>query len=157
MESNGTVTIVGAGVATMRATQDGNGSYNPAPSVEKTLTVTKVPQTITFNALSDASLHAGHLLALWQSHRFLRTGSKLRHLRCTGGIPEWNHPHPAPRWHVTITASQGGNDTYLAAADATQSLTVKDDRYLDQNITWTQTISGLTIGAARCQHDRQIN
>ena len=50
VESNGTVTIVGAGVATMRATQDGNGSYNPAPSVEKTLTVTKVPQTITFNA-----------------------------------------------------------------------------------------------------------
>ena len=55
---------------------------------------------------------------------------------------------PCTGRHVTITASQGGNDTYLAAADATQSLTVKDDRYLDQNITWTQTISGLTIGAS---------
>jgi len=39
VDANGTVTIVGPGVATMRATQDGNGSYNAAPSVEKTLTV----------------------------------------------------------------------------------------------------------------------
>ena len=30
---------------------------------------------------------------------------------------------------------------YLAAADATRSLTIKDDRYIDQNITWTQTLS----------------
>ena len=59
VESNGTVTITGAGVTTIRASQDGNGSYNPAPTVEKTLTVNKVTQTITFNALSDASLTAG--------------------------------------------------------------------------------------------------
>ena len=43
----------------MRATQAGNNSYNPAQSVEKTLTVTKAPQTITFNALTDASLFDG--------------------------------------------------------------------------------------------------
>jgi len=59
VDANGTVTIVGPGVATIRATQDGNGSYNAAPSVEQTLTVTKAPQTITFAALSDASLHVG--------------------------------------------------------------------------------------------------
>ncbi|NBQ26050.1 MAG: hypothetical protein EBU26_17665, partial [Verrucomicrobia bacterium] len=59
VDANGTVTIVGPGVATMHATQDGNGSYNAAPSVEQTLTVTKAPQTITFAALSDASLHVG--------------------------------------------------------------------------------------------------
>ena len=45
VESNGTVTITGAGVTTIRASQDGNGSYNPAPTVEKTLTVNKVGQT----------------------------------------------------------------------------------------------------------------
>ena len=55
VESNGTVTIVGAGVATMRATQDGNGSYNAAPSVEKDTDGDQGTQTITFNALSDAS------------------------------------------------------------------------------------------------------
>ena len=56
-------------------------------------------------------------------------------------------PSPCTREEtVTITASQTGNDTYAAATPVTQSLTVKDDRYLDQNITWTQTISSLSIG-----------
>ena len=56
VESNGTVTITGAGVTTIRASQDGNASYNPAPTVEKTLTVNKVSQSITFGTLSNASL-----------------------------------------------------------------------------------------------------
>ena len=59
VESNGTVTITGAGVTTIRASQDGNGSYNPAPTVEKTLTVNKVSQSISFGTLSNASLTAG--------------------------------------------------------------------------------------------------
>ena len=50
--------------------------------------------------------------------------------------------------NVNITASQSGNDTYASATPVTQSLTVKDDRYLDQNITWDQNISGLSIGGA---------
>ena len=148
VESNGTVTIVGAGVATMRATQDGNGSYNPAPSVEKTLTVTKVPQTITFNALSDASLHLGTYSlsgkATASSGLAVSYATSDASVASLSGTTLTLHQGGS----VTITASQGGNDTYLAAADATQSLTIKDDRYLDQNITWTQTISGLTIGAS---------
>ena len=148
VESNGTVTIVGAGVATMRATQDGNGSYNPAPSVEKTLTVTKVPQTITFNALSDASLNTGTYSlsgkATASSGLAISYATSDASVASLSGTTLTLHQGGS----VTITASQGGNDTYLAAADATQSLTIKDDRYLDQNITWTQTISGLTIGAS---------
>ena len=148
VESNGTVTIVGAGVATMRATQDGNGSYNPAPSVEKTLTVTKVPQTITFNALSDASLNTGTYSlsgkATASSGLAVSYATSDASVASLSGTTLTLHQGGS----VTITASQGGNDTYLAAADATQSLTIKDDRYLDQNITWTQTISGLTIGAS---------
>jgi hypothetical protein len=148
VESNGTVTIVGAGVATMRATQDGNGSYNPAPSVEKTLTVTKVPQTITFNALSDASLNTGTYSlsgkATASSGLAVSYATSDASVASLSGTTLTLHQGGS----VTITASQGGNDTYLAAADVTQSLTVKDDRYLDQNITWTQTISGLTIGAS---------
>ena len=48
---------------------------------------------------------------------------------------------------VTITSSQPGNDTYAPATSITQSLTVVDDRYLDQNISWTQLISGLNFGS----------
>ena len=59
VESNGTVTILGQGDATIRASQDGNGSYNPAPYVEKILTVTKATQTITFGALTNATSTLG--------------------------------------------------------------------------------------------------
>ena len=147
MESNGTVTIVGAGVATMRATQDGNGSYNAAPSVEKTLTVTKAPQTITFNALSDASLITVPTRSL----------AKRRH------PPDWQLATPPPMHRVaslsgttltlhqggsvTITASQRGNDTYCrgrchSVPDRKGRPLLRPKHHLDQ------TISGLSIGGA---------
>ena len=49
---------------------------------------------------------------------------------------------------VTITASQGGDSTYAAATDATQSLTIIDDTQQQQTITWGQTIASLTAGSA---------
>ena len=148
MDANGTVTIVGPGVATIRATQDGNGSYNAAPSVEQTLTVTKAPQTITFAALSDASLHVGTYSltgkATASSGLAVSYASSDATVASLSGDTLTLHKGGS----VDITASQGGNDTYQPAENVVQSLTVKDDRYLDQNITWTQTISGLSIGGA---------
>ena len=148
VESNGTVTIVGAGVATMRATQDGNGSYNPAPSVEKTLTVTKVPQTITFNALSDASLNTGTYSLSGKATA--SSGLAVSYATSDASVASLSGSTLSliKGGTVTITASQGGNDTFLAAADATRSLTIKDDRYIDQNISWSQTLSSMTFGAA---------
>ena len=148
VDENGTVTIVGPGVATIRATQDGDSSYNPAQSVEKTLTVTKVPQTITFNALTDASLFDGSYLlsgkATASSGLAVSFASDDATIASLSGTTLTLHKGGT----VTITATQTGNDTYAAATPVTQSLTVKDDRYLDQNITWTQTISGLSIGGS---------
>ena len=130
----------------MRATQAGNNSYNPAPSVEKTLTVTKAPQTITFNALTDASLFDGSYSlsgkATASSGLAVSYATSDATVASLSGTTLTLHKGGT----VTITASQTGNDTYAAATPVTQSLTVKDDRYLDQNITWTQTISSLSIG-----------
>ena len=42
VDANGTVSILSTGVATFRASQDGNQSFNPAPTVDQTLTITKV-------------------------------------------------------------------------------------------------------------------
>jgi len=44
--SGATVTIVGAGSTVITATQGGNGAYNPAPPVNRTLTVTAAPLTV---------------------------------------------------------------------------------------------------------------
>ena len=49
---------------------------------------------------------------------------------------------------ITITATQGGNGTYLAASDATRSLTVLDDTQQAQTITWSQNLSGLTVDSS---------
>ena len=59
VDANGTVTILAQGVATFRASQDGNGSFNPAPTVDKSFTITKVAQTITFAAIPSQNLSGG--------------------------------------------------------------------------------------------------
>jgi hypothetical protein len=50
--SGNLVTIVGAGIATITASQGGDGNYNPAPVVSQTLTVNKAPATITLDNLN---------------------------------------------------------------------------------------------------------
>ena len=57
--NSGTINIQGTGVATIRASQDGNASFNPAPTVEKTLTVNKSPQSITFADIPNQNLSVG--------------------------------------------------------------------------------------------------
>ena len=47
-----------------------------------------------------------------------------------------------------ITALQGGNGTYLAAPDVTQSLTVIDDTQEAQAITWSQTLGSRAFGVS---------
>ena len=49
---------------------------------------------------------------------------------------------------ITITASQGGNGIYLAAPDATQSLSVIDDTQQAQTITWSQSLGSRAFGVA---------
>jgi hypothetical protein len=46
-----TVTIVGAGICTITASQSGNGNYAAAPDVPRQLTVNKASQTVTLNAI----------------------------------------------------------------------------------------------------------
>ena len=146
VESNGTVTIAGAGVTTIRASQDGNGSYNPALTVEKTLTVNKVTQTITFNSLSSASLSAG----TYELNATASSGLSVSFTSDDTTVAEvsGNTLTLKKGGTITITAIQGGNGTYLAASDATRSLTVLDDTQQAQTITWSQNLSGLTVDSS---------
>jgi hypothetical protein len=144
--SNGTVTIVGPGVTTIRASQDGNASYNPAPTVEKTLTINKVAQTITFNALSNAGLQSG-------TYSLSATASSGLSVSFTSSDPTVASVTGTTLTlkkggSITITASQGGDSTYMAAPDVTQPLTVIDDTQQAQTITWTQTLGNRAFGVA---------
>ncbi|NBQ02597.1 MAG: hypothetical protein EBU27_05125, partial [Opitutae bacterium] len=146
VDANGTVTITGAGVTTIRASQDGNGSYNPAPTVDKTLTVNKVGQTITFGALSNASLTTGtYALSATAS-----SGLSVSFSSSDNSVAEvsGNILTLKKGGSITVTANQGGNGTYLPAPSVTQALTVIDDTQQAQTITWTQTLGTRAFGVA---------
>lgn len=56
ISSNGNVvTLTGAGIVTIIASQNGGGTFSPAPDVSQSFEVAKSAQTITFNAISDKS------------------------------------------------------------------------------------------------------
>ena len=75
--SDGNVSIQGAGVVLVRASQDGNASFNPAPTVDQNITISKAPQTITFNSIANQNLVV----------RYLHLGSKC-YLRRRGQFHE---------------------------------------------------------------------
>ncbi|MEQ8713714.1 MAG: MBG domain-containing protein [Cyclobacteriaceae bacterium] len=51
--SGNTVTITGAGTASIRASQNGNGDFNPAPPVTQSFVINKASQVVTFTAIPD--------------------------------------------------------------------------------------------------------
>ncbi len=51
-----TINLVAAGTCSIVADQSGNGSYDAAPPITRSFTVTRAPQTITFAALADLTM-----------------------------------------------------------------------------------------------------
>lgn len=62
--SSNTITLVGAGTVTVRATQAGNANYLAAAPVERTFTVAKAPQAVNFAELADTDFAANKTVAL---------------------------------------------------------------------------------------------
>ena len=124
--SGNTVTIVGAGTATITASQAGNNNYNAAADVAQTLTVNKANQAITFDlgnnstkALGDAAFDliatggaSGNAITFTSSNTGVATISGKTVTIVGAGT-------------MSITASQAGNDNYNNAANITQTLTVQ--------------------------------
>ena len=132
----GTLTLTGEGTATITATQSGNDTYAAAPDVMRTLTVEAAvstqSQTIDFtlantgnvgdNIALAATANSGLDVSFAIEGELLPDGSTATEgavatligttLTLTG------------EGTVTITASQSGNDTYAAAPDVMQTLTV---------------------------------
>jgi Leucine-rich repeat (LRR) protein/uncharacterized protein YjdB len=117
------VTIVGAGTTTITASQAGDDNYNAATDVQQSLTVEKAGQTITFGALdnktfgdADFDLTATASSGLDVSY----TSSDLTVATIDGSTVTI-----VGAGTTTITASQAGNENYLAATEVQQTLTVE--------------------------------
>lgn len=128
--SGDTVTLVGPGTTTITASQAGNVNYNAAADVQQDLIV-KLPQTITFNALAaktygDASFELTAAASSTLPVSYVSSNTSVATVSgdtvtiLTAGT-------------TTITASQGGNETYDPAPDVQQTLTVNKK---DQTITF---------------------
>jgi photosystem II stability/assembly factor-like uncharacterized protein len=116
------VTIIGPGTTLITALQSGNSSYNPAPSIQRSLTVNKASQTITFNSLNPvkfgqipflltASTSAGLPVSFTSSNTAV--ASIAGNTVTIVGVGS-----------ATITATQSGNNYYDPAASIGRNLTV---------------------------------
>jgi len=119
--SGNTVTLLGTGSVTLRATQAGDATYAPASPVDQTFTIVKADQTITFAALPDRplgdppfSLSATASSGLTVSFSLVSgpaslSGSTLA--MTNGGV-------------VTVRAAQAGNTNFNGAPNVDRSFTV---------------------------------
>jgi uncharacterized protein YjdB len=121
--SGSTVNIVGAGTASITATQSGNANYNAATSVAKTLTVAKAAQTVSFNpttpvtyvkngtfSLSASSTSGGTISFTSGNTAILTISGKTATMKAKGT--------------VSVTASAAATTNYNAASK-TNSITLQ--------------------------------
>jgi hypothetical protein len=122
--SGNTLTIVGAGTATITASQAGNANYNAATSVDKTLTVSKANQTITFNPAASVNLTQGTYTLVASTQNGLTVK-----FRIDGS---------------TVSASlDAGNNTLLRlhqSGDVTVTAYINENNYVAQEVTRTITV-----------------
>lgn len=120
--SGNLILVVGWGETVITASQEGNGMYLPAPSVEQVLTINRVLQAVTFDALEDKIFNVDfffELLATATSGLDITyTSSDPDVARIEGNVVSVTGPGTS-----IITATQSGNEIY-APAVAQQLLTV---------------------------------
>ncbi len=137
-----TTTIVGAGTCTITALQGGNGNYLAANDVQQSFTVAKAAQTIGFDAPADTTFGASPvaLVASVGSGLPISFASEATDVCTVAGATATI----VGAGTCTITASQGGNENYLAAADVSRSFLAAK---AGQTISYTKP-EDTTFGAA---------
>jgi hypothetical protein len=125
LEISGSQAIIhGVGTVTITASQAGNSTYDPATSVSQTLTVSKAPQTITFETLptkrsedADFSLTATASSTLPITY----TSSNAAVATVAGSVVSI-----LSEGETEITATQEGDEHFLAATPVKRTLRISD-------------------------------
>lgn len=134
------VTITGAGVAIIKATQAGDSFYNPATPVTQTFMINKAPQTITFEQVGPFSRYIGtvQLKATSSSNLPVTFTSNFSDVgTLTGSTLEVKG-----LGQVDITAIQEGNENYLPAMSVTRSITIHTASNLQLLVTQALSPNG---------------
>lgn len=120
LDTNNVLTLLGGGTVEVIAWQPGDSTYNAATPVTQSFNVNKIPQTITFGALSQQKVgDAPFSLSATSDSGLPVSFSAFGPAVLNGNIltlTGWGT--------VTITASQAGNASYQAASNVVQSFFV---------------------------------
>ena len=120
--SGNTVTIVAAGTCTVQASQAGNANFKAATNVNRSFTVTKVSQTITFAALSGKTFgDAPFAVSASASSGLPVSFSSLTTPVCT---LSGNTVTIVAVGTCNVQASQAGDATYAAAPNVSRGFAV---------------------------------
>jgi hypothetical protein len=121
--SGTTITLTGAGLVTVRATQAGDKKYAPAKSVERSFTVTKAAQTITFAPPATQLMNAPPIiLSASASSKLPVTFSVVSGPAILGGDGKTlSLTGPGA---VVVQATQAGNGAYVAAPTLSKTIQV---------------------------------
>src|SRR5207248_6389008 len=142
------------------ASQPGDANYNAAANIDRTFSIAKANQTITFNALAnktfgDADFNVSATASSGLSVSFTATSN------CT---VSGNTVHLTGAGACTITASQAGDANYNAATNVPQTFTIAKANTVSallsavnpssfgQSVTFTATVTsgaGTPTGTAQ--------
>ncbi|MCE2989385.1 MAG: hypothetical protein LW838_04470, partial [Nitrosomonadaceae bacterium] len=152
--SGTTATFVASGTCTLNANQAGNAAYNAATAVQRSFTVTRVNQTITFGALTSQPFGTPITLSASASSGLAVAFTSATTSVCT---VSGTTVTPVSVGTCTINANQAGNVTYNPATQVAQSFsivkgnqTISFGSIMSQPLTSTPTIlattnAGLTV------------
>jgi hypothetical protein len=150
-----TVTMLAAGTCRVTAAQGGDAEYAPARSQTWSVSVRKVPQSIVFDRPTGSNEHpagpitVGDTVELTSAQVSASSGLAVS-LVASGGCSISGSSLPATVTFVdgtscTLTASQGGDDTYAAAGSQRWSLRAKK---LAQAIDFVQPVTPRPVSSA---------
>jgi len=116
------VTITGTGTATIKATQPGDSFYNPATPVEASFTIHKATQTITFAQVGPYSRYIGTVPLVATSS----SGLPVSFVASEPTVAELNGAtlHVKGLGRIAVTATQEGNEYYLAAEPVVRTIVI---------------------------------
>ena len=123
------VHLTRVGTCTVVAAQAGDANFNPAPTVTQSFNITKADQTITFGALPDKIVGDPDFTVSATATSGLPVGFGVSgNCTITG-----NTVHLTGAGSCTVTASQGGDSNYNAAANVARSFTIKSTQTITFN------------------------
>ncbi len=123
--SGRTLTITGAGSIVVRATQAGNDNYLAAEAVQRTITVAKAAQAITFDPPATASVATDSPLTLTATGG--ASGAPVVFAVASGPATLADNVLTLTgAGDVVVTANQGEGVNYLAAPEVSRTITVTE-------------------------------